>query len=149
MSNHISYIEIFYLSFRFSPIYATMFYDKGELKLVRHNTISAFLTSAFGISSTNEKGESLTSIMKYAKENHLGPVVLFPEGTSTNGRAVLRFQPVFPSDFESFLKNENLHIHLVGFRFEFKYFSPGFHFGNFYIHFFQLLNQMKNSLCVK
>lgn len=148
MANHISYIEIFYLTFRFSPVYATIFYENNELKVVRHNTISAFLTSAFGITKSTEKGESLSSIMKYAKDNHLGPVVLFPEGTATNGRALLRFQPVFPSDFESFLKKENLHIHLVGLRFEYRHFSPGFHFGSFYYHLFLLLNQFNNRLCV-
>lgn len=88
----------------------------------------------------------------------MGPVVLFPEGVTTNGRAILRFQPVFDEKLNRVLKENNLKMHIIGFRyyshlminlrFSYSNFSPCFHVGSFFSHFIKLLSQIYSNLHV-
>lgn len=117
IANHISYVELLYLAFRYSPVFATIVYDQKleGPKVVCQGIIGALLHEMFGTSLSEEKGETLGDIVRKAKKKHWGPVVVFPEGCTTNGRAILKFQNVF-GDLNAALKETNTKIHIIGFR---------------------------------
>lgn len=150
LANHVSYFDLIYLLFRFSPTFATIVYENGVAKVVRQNFLSAFLTCIFNLTPmTSDKGDKLTNIMKYARDNGAGPVVVFPEGTTTNGKGILRFVAgIFPDDFDNFLKKENLSVHLVGFHYEATPINPAYHIEGFYRHFYQIATQFRNKMTV-
>src|SRR4051812_45769258 len=79
ISNHLSYIDILYFGFRFSPIFATIVLDNDRPKVVKQTLSGAFLKYVFNSQPTSSSQETLTDIVLEAKNNHLGPVVIFPE----------------------------------------------------------------------
>lgn len=66
------------------------------------------------LTSDSKELSSLKQIAADASKHRRGPVVVFPEGTTSNGRALLKFAPVFrefqPSD-------RNVRFHLFAFRY--------------------------------
>lgn len=117
IANHVSYVELLYLAFRYSPVFATIVHDeqlKGP-KVVCQGILGALLHATIGTSLADSKGEKLEDIVRKAKQKHWGPVVLFPEGCTTNGRAILVFQNVL-TGLNAVLKETNTRIHLMTFR---------------------------------
>jgi hypothetical protein len=147
--NHISYFDLLYLTTRFSPTFATVLYKDGVPRVVRQTFISAFLHCIFQLTPVSfEKGESLKDIMVYARDNTLGPVVVFPEGTTTNGKGILRFQQVFDENFEVFLKKHDVKMHLVGFQYTTSSVSPAFHLPGFCGHLYTMMVQFSHKMHV-
>jgi 1-acyl-sn-glycerol-3-phosphate acyltransferase len=117
IANHVSYVELLYLAFRYAPTFATIVYDpqSNGPKVVCQGILGALMHVMLKTSLSDEKGEKLGDVVRKAKEKHWGPVVVFPEGCTTNGKAILRFQNVFEG-LDAVLKETNTKIHIIGFR---------------------------------
>ncbi|KAJ3324772.1 hypothetical protein HDV06_006080 [Boothiomyces sp. JEL0866] len=144
IANHSSYLDILYFTFRyisltrFSPIFLQVSKD-GKVR---------------GVSGWQMLGECSQildfkdglALKQYLKEDRTGlPLVIFPEGTTSNGRGVLQFLPVF----EGFNPQEfNLCVQVVGLKYEWNEFCPCFTTGHLFGHYWAVLNQFSNSLKV-
>jgi len=145
--NRTSYVEILYLAFRFSPIFATVpnqWKDQPPKGVaIAQNILSALWDSIMDPKHKPEQGIPLKELRNNAI-NYGSPIVLFPEGATTNGKLVLSFVPVlegFPLDPQS--------THIIGFKYYFDDFSPSFPIGSFIVHLFRLCCQLHNHLEVR
>ena len=62
------------------------------------------------------------------------PVVVFPEGTTTNGTILLSLVPV--------LQKVSTQVHVMGFKYGTKDFCPAYSFGVWWFHVFRLCAQV-------
>ncbi|KAJ3423563.1 lysophosphatidic acid [Anaeramoeba flamelloides] len=110
IANKNSIAEILYLAFRCAPQFTAIpnYWEDGqdypgeEGKVRKRNVVSCILGLLFNIKHTrNDEIDSankftpLTKLLKQSKKRLDGPVVVFPEGTSTNGSGMLEFLPIF------------------------------------------------------
>ncbi len=169
LCNHVSYVELFYLAFRFAPTFATVVKVNNEAKsggatttplkfaVVRHGFLGALSqvisedqSSKAAIDSSS--AQSLSDVVVYCKQYHMGPVVLFPEVVSSNGRSLLTFESSLfraPGVMKT-LVEQKVRIHLIGFKFDYVHFSPCFHHtSNFFVHLYRLTTQLYNRMTVK
>jgi 1-acyl-sn-glycerol-3-phosphate acyltransferase len=158
--NHISYVELFYLAFRYCPTFATLVESTNDTDgqargILRNGFIGAFLDTINEGRTRNvdaSKVQTLPEIVRYCKLNKLGPVVVFPESVTSNGRAILSFQnSIFnSSNIGKVLMDEKVNIHLIGFQFHYQNFSPCFHqTSSFLRHLYGLSTNFYNKLVVK
>jgi len=89
----------------------------------------------------------LQQIVEQAELESRGPVVVFPEATTTNGKVLLGCAPVIPNAQEQ-IKLQG-RVHLIAFRYEADDFSPVYTAGSFVWHFIQLCGQFSNRLTVR
>ncbi|ETK77638.1 hypothetical protein L915_16110 [Phytophthora nicotianae] len=128
--NYTSFLEIMYLAKRFSPVFVFATESKsndGGLVHVCGLLEALYRSLAMPVSAERVKPtRKITDVVRRAA----GPVVVLPEGARSNGKAVLRFIPV--------LQNLPIktRVHLVGFRYEFKRFSPSQSAGGAWAHLF-------------
>jgi len=148
--NHVSYVEVLYLAFRYCPTF-TQIYTKGGPEgktLVQPVSMYTAISNCFGVPALDATGVSdavpLETLTSRARKEGLGPVVVFPEATTSNGLGIVKFAPVFKG-----FADKEAHIQVAGFKFEFNEFSPAFTAGSPQKHFFQLLCQLHNHLEVK
>ncbi|GMF22006.1 unnamed protein product [Phytophthora lilii] len=128
--NYTSFLEVLYLSKRFSPtfVFATEGKsDDGGLVHVCGLLEALYRSLALPVSAERVKPtRKIADVVRRAS----GPVVVLPEGARSNGKAVLRFIPVL----------QNLpvktRVHLVAFRYEYKRFSPSHTAGGAWSHLF-------------
>ncbi|RGB31246.1 hypothetical protein C1646_671054 [Rhizophagus diaphanus] len=145
--NWTSYVEIFYLAFRFDPIFTQHYPATNTLrpislwKAIWTTGSYPNLDPPIGIETF-----TLQELVNYAKTNQSKPIVIFPEGTTSNGRALLKFNPIF-KDISIPVKNFKIHIFTV--RYEFENFSPTFTVGNKFWHLIKLCCQFINILQVR
>ncbi|GAA5986388.1 hypothetical protein JCM5350_002902 [Sporobolomyces pararoseus] len=90
VSNSSSYVDLLYLSFRHNTTFLLPTIDSSNQKIPRWNRVS--LLSAVWQSGqipnrVGAKGESLEEAIRNAR----GPAVVFPECTTSNNRALLKF----------------------------------------------------------
>ncbi|KAJ6234625.1 lysophosphatidic acid acyltransferase [Anaeramoeba flamelloides] len=110
IANKNSIAEILYLAFRCAPQFTAIpnYWEDGqdypgeEGKVRKRNVVTCILGLLFNIKHTrNDEIDSankytpLTKLLKQSKKRLDGPVVVFPEGTSTNGSGMLEFLPIF------------------------------------------------------
>jgi hypothetical protein len=146
--DHLSYVDVIYFYLKYSPIFTFVEFQDEKLILSKKSFVQFLKIVCFG-SEKNLKPSSslkLSELMKESKKNNIGPILLFPEGATTNGKSILKFQPIFDENFETTLKQENLNIHVVGIKYQFTHFSPCFHLDDFYSHLYQLLGQVYNQV---
>eukprot|EP00736_Rhodelphis_marinus_P007185 Rmarinus@m.17663 len=93
MCNFTSYVDVFVLMYLFDPVFVLPSHEKcghvvhlGYWDLIMH----AWHGSPFPEGS----GLKLEDVSRNAKYYSRGPVVVFPEGTTSNGKAILKIQPV-------------------------------------------------------
>jgi len=107
----------------------------------------ALLDSAFEYSRIHKEYESqavsIDAVAKQAAKTLSGPVVVFPEGTCTNGELILKSAPVCQPGKPS------SNVNLIGLRYDGERFSATFPVGNFFVHLFRICSQMYNKLDVK
>ncbi|KAG2375251.1 hypothetical protein C9374_009874 [Naegleria lovaniensis] len=155
--NYVSFIELFYLNFKYSPTFAMIVkssIENGESNYgVRpcgfFSALSYTFFGQFNDTQTYSDCKSLPEIIKQAREYKQGPVVIFPEAVTSNGRSVLKFQNNVFQDMEQVLReNKNYQVRVIGFKYTYEEFSPAYHLGNFWPHLFKVLTQFYNSLHV-
>ncbi|KAI8979202.1 hypothetical protein BDF20DRAFT_905963 [Mycotypha africana] len=96
IANWTSYIDILYLAYKYNPIFTQVFMDSDKVKVIGlWEAIQ--LTGKMPVSkpSTVERSYTVKELSDKAKRGKWGPVVVFPEGTTANGRALLKFAPLF------------------------------------------------------
>ncbi|KAJ1980687.1 Vacuolar protein sorting protein vps66 [Dimargaris verticillata] len=151
LANHVSYLDVLYLYCRYSPVFVQhdltprpdrdpKFYRVGFWHALIHCYTVGESRSAAHLSRMN-----LAQITKEARRTQSGPVVLFVEGTTSNGRALL--SPLGPfsicQDFDPATS-----LHLLLFKYPLNYPSPVFPVGNMLGHWLRLCCQPVNSLQV-
>jgi 1-acyl-sn-glycerol-3-phosphate acyltransferase len=149
VSNHGSYVELFYLMYRFSPQFTAVPNDwKGTpLKgvVVPQSLLGAFLHTIRDRQVSAKDAKELSAVMQDARKAWRGPVVVFPEGTTTNSQILLGCAPVISSKFD--LKDRKTHI--ISFKYNYNDFSPNYTVGSFLVHLFKLCCQFSNSMEVR
>ena len=104
VANHTSFYDLVYLQYAYSPVFVKI--DRNGN--VYPCTIWQMLNQVGGIPDIEPKQNAM-SLIEYSKIAN-APIVVFPEGTTTNGRGILKFLPIFDN-------SKGLKIHLVGFKY--------------------------------
>jgi hypothetical protein len=161
-----SYLDILYLAFRFSPVFAFPVHDpKGANptgKLVAMGTLRALSHVSSCASLHDCKGEEVSDLVERCKSRQLGPIVIFAEGVSSNGRGILPFlPPVVPNaksggaegaglETRAWAKGRAPDCFALVVRYPFKFFSPTYTVGSMVWHcLFGLCTQVHAAACVR
>ncbi|PIA17106.1 hypothetical protein COEREDRAFT_86503 [Coemansia reversa NRRL 1564] len=146
IANHISYIDILYLVARYNPVFIEI--DNATTYARPVSMWSALRSPARQTPALLQAKDArpLKAITEEARIGCLGPVVVFPENATSNGRALLQFLSVF-EEVEN--QDEKSTIHIMAFKYPFQSFSPTFSVGNQLTHLFRLGCQMYNSLVIR
>ncbi|GAA6047870.1 hypothetical protein JCM3770_004683 [Rhodotorula araucariae] len=89
VANSSSYVDLLYLTFRFNPTFVlpvTSPTSSSKITGWRRVTLLTAILANGSLPETREGGETLDEVVKRA----VGPVVLFPEATTSNNRALLK-----------------------------------------------------------
>jgi len=148
IANFTSYVDILYLTFRFAPQFAIVpntwsgAPPKGKvIPLSLLGILSDMVNFPF---RSVDEGKSLGEVVSAARKNGSGPVVVFPEGVTSNGLIILDGLPILAN-----ADVEPSRVHVLGFKYEYEDFSPTYPVGSFFAHLFRLLSQIHNSLQVR
>jgi hypothetical protein len=134
ISNYSSWIDILYFWTYHSPV----FVSGSEGRFCMESPIELLSRT---LKNENAQGsETLDKIIEKAQSLNC-PIVIFPEGLTTNGRALLRFN-VFtdPLPGKTFL---------FGLLYSKSDFSPSYSVGSGLYHYYNLSSQLENKLLVK
>ncbi|KAI9293511.1 hypothetical protein K502DRAFT_350948 [Neoconidiobolus thromboides FSU 785] len=141
--NSSSYLDLLYLQMKYNPVFTKICSKTGRLsKDTLWNSIINF--GKLTILKDNDSHE-LNEFIQCVKNEGLGPIVIFLEGTSTNGRGVLK--PI--TDLFNDLNEDNLNMRVVYIKYPFNDFSPTFPIGNLGFHFIKLISQFKNNIIIQ
>jgi len=137
VANHTSYVELIYLLFKFSPQFTsapnTWSGDNvPEGIVIPVSFFRALLDTIYQPLYSVDKAIPLQNVILETIKQQKGPIVLFPEATTTNGKVLLGCVPLLPMQFDL---QKNLHIHVVGFKYEYFDFSPVYTAGSFFSSF--------------
>ncbi|KAI8930343.1 hypothetical protein BC831DRAFT_440152 [Entophlyctis helioformis] len=146
VANHSSYIDVIYFGFRYAPV----FLHVAANGHVRPMTFWQALSSA-GSYPDLDDAKDLVKLGDYIKQItksavFVPPIVVFPEGTTSNGRGLLKFLPVF-KDVD--LDELNVQIHIVGLKYVYDEWCPTYTVGSRLSHAFWTLAQFSNTLEVR
>ncbi|CAG8596930.1 18663_t:CDS:2, partial [Acaulospora morrowiae] len=145
--NWTSYIDLLYLAFRFNPVFTQIYSTTNTLRPISLWTAIRLTGSYPELEPSGDvKTFSLRELVKEAKDNQWGPIVVFPEGTTSNGRALLKFIPIFKDLSISTL---NFSIYILTLRYEYENLPPTFTVGSKLWHFMKLCSQYINVLHVR
>jgi hypothetical protein len=145
--NHVSYVDLLYLYFRFNPVFTSVCIEADDTYYLTNVSLIGALWNIINPSkkTSADTFKDIRSIIEYAKVNKFGPVIVFPEGSTSNGRGLLKFiAPIVQEIFES-----SISFHLVGFKYHYESYSPSYTVGSLPLHLFQLCNQLYNTLEVR
>jgi hypothetical protein len=134
ISNHSSWIDILY----FWTYYSPLFVSGSEGRFCIENP-TQLLSRVVEIKLAHGS-ETLDQITKKAQSLSC-PIVIFPEGLTTNGRALLRF-----NTFTDPLPDNTF---LFGLLYSKADFSPSYSVGSGLSHYYNLTSQLENRLLVK
>ncbi|KAF9933214.1 hypothetical protein FBU30_006155 [Linnemannia zychae] len=151
VSNWSSYIDILYLAFRYDPVFTQMY---STTLTVREISLWEALHQAGSYPElTPPEGVETYPLLDFVKSVHKrgsGPVVIFPEGTTTNNRAILKFVPIFKGWS---VPETSIDIRIMAMKYDYQKFAPTFTVGlsNSYRigHLFRTCAQFSNTLTVK
>jgi len=150
LSNHSSYITIIYLLHKFSPQFTITpnFWNQSipQGQVIPVSFFQMLLSTIYQKQCTSDKSVSVDALLKQTEKEHRGPVVLFPEATTTNGKVLLGCVPVLPNTLEG---SELKKIHIIGFKYDYSHFSPVYPAGSFAAHSFWLCTQFTNNIQVR
>ncbi|KAJ3067259.1 hypothetical protein HDU98_009540 [Podochytrium sp. JEL0797] len=137
VANHSSYIDLIYLYTFYCPVFTEICGATNRVRKV------SFLTALLrtGEYPTLENPECTMTIAEICALDPGTPVVVFPEGTTTNGRGLLRFARV--------LEGVRGGITVVGIRYLFVEFDPAYIVGGKASHLIGVAAQWVNVLDVK
>jgi len=163
----VSWLDILYLTFRFSPVFAFPLHDAPKGKKVLHGKVLALSplaaighVTAFPNQDLS-KAVPLASLVDDAKQGNSGPVVLFAEGVSSNGRGILPFlHPASPVEGagdgaeaqgiegQPWVGGKAPECFACSVRYPFKFMSGSFTVGSVWGHTYNLLSQVYNMMDV-
>ncbi|KAL9645133.1 hypothetical protein ABK040_004624 [Willaertia magna] len=149
--NFVSYLEIFYLVFKYSPIF-TILQKTNENKIIVKSTnlfgiLYHICFGQFSLQNNLQNSENLSEIIKFSKNNKLGPIIVFPEGVTSNNRSILKFQNEIFLNIEQTLQQEKINIHFIGFKYLIKNrMNPALYLNEFFKHFFKILISFELNL---
>ncbi|KAJ1964321.1 Vacuolar protein sorting protein vps66 [Dipsacomyces acuminosporus] len=146
VANHVSYIDILYLVAKYDPVFVEI--DNASTYVKQISMWTALKSPARQTPALLQAKEARTlkSITEEARVKHLGPVVVFPENATTNGRALLQLLPIF-EEVENL--DEKSAIHVMAFKYPFQSFSPAYSVGSQLAHLFGVCCQVYNSISVR
>ncbi|KAG0185301.1 hypothetical protein DFQ28_009568 [Apophysomyces sp. BC1034] len=149
VANWTSYIDILYLAYRFRPVFTQVYPATKQLRPISTWEAIRLCTCVPSLTPENIPKDQLYSVKELAqvaKSRYCRPVVVLPEGTTSNGRALLQFAPIFkeykPTD-------RNGRFHVLAFKYEYDNLPPTYTVGNQFVHFIRLCSQFHNTLVVK
>ncbi|ORX49387.1 hypothetical protein DM01DRAFT_1385086 [Hesseltinella vesiculosa] len=150
VANWTSYVDVIYLAFRFNPTFTQAIPSVNMVRVlsfwqaIRACVYPPPLTPEdAGISSDDPCLVSL----KQLQQSQDRPIVVFPEATTTNGRALLKFASPLFEDFK--VNDHHGGFHVMAFKYDYHYMSPTYTVGNQLIHLMCLCAQFSNTLRVK
>ncbi|KAI8621062.1 hypothetical protein BC830DRAFT_1096068 [Chytriomyces sp. MP71] len=146
IANHSSYIDILYLATMYAPTFTQISPDANTLRAIPlHEALLA--TGAYPILNHPAANLTLATLVARARADPrtYGPIVVFPEATTTNGRALLRACDVW----EGLKEQDAPRLHLVGLRYPCEEFSPAYVVGGKLSHLIGLASQFVNRLVVR
>ncbi|CEG77318.1 hypothetical protein RMATCC62417_12094 [Rhizopus microsporus] len=145
IANWTSYVDVLYLAYKYQPIFTQIYSDSNSIKKISlWQAIRLVQTPPESKPSEDDKVYSLKELVSNAKQHGWGPIVIFPEGTTTNGRALLKFHPLLDQ-----VSLDEITFHLVSFKYEYTNMPPTFTVGNLWLHFYKLCAQFHNTLNVR
>lgn len=138
-----SYVDIIYFMFRFNPTFVKIF-ENGKVKPI--SFLEAIkITGSYPELKEEENAVSLKDIIKESKEKKIGPIVVFPEGTTTNGRGLLKFLPVF----KDFSPKDNINLHVYSIKYQFYGRNVSYTVGSKFVHMYKLCSRIYHIMNVK
>ncbi|KAF2075825.1 hypothetical protein CYY_002859 [Polysphondylium violaceum] len=149
--NHSSYVDIIYLAYRFSPTFAVPPNDRDpttfSARLIPLNIAQALKNAIFSPLHLNQDSVDTKILMEKITNSWSGPLVILPEGTTSNGQGLLDISPVFESD--SGIKSLDF-IHVLGITYHYGMYSPCYSsVGSVWLHLFKLCSQVSNGIQIK
>jgi len=146
IANLTSYIDVLYLTFRFSPTFAitpNTWDSPPKGKVIKLSLLGMLNNIIHFPVSTPKEALPLAEVANISRKNGNGPVVVFPEGATSNGRTILEGLPVLTEGIEP------ANVHVLGFKYNYDDFAPTFTVDSFFWHLLLLLSQVHNSLQVR
>jgi len=148
IANHCSYVEILYLAFRYSPVFTSIPVNwKGypkDVPFIVRSTIQAMM-DVFNEPKEAQNAINLSQVLNYASS--IGaPVVIFPEGGTTNGKALIQCLPVFGELSASIPVGK---VNVLGFKYDYENFAPTYTVGRSFVHLFKLCKEFQNNMEVR
>jgi len=138
-----SYVDVIYFLFKFNPIYVKI-YENGKVKSL--SFLEAIkITGSYPELKEEEGAVSLKDIIKKSKEKKTGPIVVFPEGTTTNGKGLLKFLPVF----KDFSPKDELVLHVYSIKYQFYGHNVSYTVGSKFSHLYKLCTKIHHAMSVK
>ncbi|KAJ3415696.1 hypothetical protein HDV05_004374 [Chytridiales sp. JEL 0842] len=149
IANHTSYIDILYFQTFYTPVFLHIS-SNGKCR-VQSFSESLFRCGEYPVLEEKEDICTLSQISSWAKKEMKGPVVVFPEGTTTNGRGLIKFLPVLENaGFKLGPKDGGApRFHVFGLKYEYEDYSPTYTIGGKLSHVIGLGAQFVNRLEVK
>ncbi|KAF9986394.1 hypothetical protein BGZ75_001856 [Mortierella antarctica] len=149
--NWSSYIDVLYLAFRYDPVFTQIYHETLTVRQV--SLWEALLLSGSYPQLSPPEGVQTLPIVEFVKsmqKKGAGPVVVFPEGTTTNNRAILKFVPIFK---DCSVPETSIDITIMALKYDYHKFAPTFTVGldNSYRlgHLFRTCAQFYNTLSIK
>ncbi|KAJ1555328.1 hypothetical protein HK405_002580 [Cladochytrium tenue] len=95
VANHSSYVDVIYLQTMFSPVFVHVS-EHGKVRRV------GFAEALMNVGeypdlADGTGAQTLAELVREVRARGLGPIAVFPEATTTNGRGLARFTPVLDS----------------------------------------------------
>lgn len=141
IANCASYLNLFWLQYKFSPIYVIPC-DQTNAYIFNFYQLFASILSERKLTSKLKK--PLSEVIKIASEKFKCPVVIFPEGSVTNGEFLINFM-----DFGKDIDTTKVQFHILGFVHDKSYISPNFVFGNGFLHLFSMSGRLFSKMKLK
>ncbi|KAI8083058.1 uncharacterized protein BX664DRAFT_339724 [Halteromyces radiatus] len=152
VTNWTSYIEVIYLAFRFNPVFTQVIPSVNKVR--RISLWQAIRSCVYLPVMTPEEANvnendlyTVKQISSQAKNNKWGPVIIFPEATTSNGRALLKFSAPLFNEFKPTDRDGRFHV--IAFKYEYSYMSPTYTVGYQLVHLLSLCSQFSNTLRIK
>ncbi|ETV94872.1 hypothetical protein H310_11529 [Aphanomyces invadans] len=139
VTNHTSVFDVLYLGFRYSPTFVFPCASDASKGVVQSFGLLGAIAQALAPPlATVSNPLKLQDVIRQAS----GPVVIFPEGTRSNGKAVLSFLPVLDA------LPSSTRIHLVAIRYEYKAIAPTHTCGSAVWHLCRLFSHVYHTIKV-
>ncbi|KAI9325868.1 hypothetical protein DFJ73DRAFT_867994 [Zopfochytrium polystomum] len=157
VANHSSYVDILYFQTMYSPVFLHV---SAAGKVHKVTFLEAILTVGdYPNLSDPLDTHTLAAVVTEARAKQLGPIVVFPEATTTNGRGLIRFTPVLEQIWSfdgkpagadaSAAASAPPRVHVHGIRYDYEEYCPSYTVGGKLSHVIGLAAQWVNRMEVR